>query len=85
MVRGWNGADDMSITPNEFEVRESLLSARDAITRALCRGSKADRLALFALCASILAPGEDAATKGRITADFLSPGCMNDETLAKIA
>ena len=60
--------------PALIDIREACIIAQSAIVNAIMRASKEDRMALFALVAAIQAPCEPASIKGRIAAEFLSPG-----------
>ena len=56
---------------DEFELFAALLGAKSAMTKAMTRLGKDDRVAIFALMAEILAPGETGNVKGAIVAEYL--------------
>lgn len=62
---------------SEVELSAALLDAKGALTKAMMKLGKDDRVAIFALVAEILAPGEPAAVKGNIAAEYLCGEAVN--------
>lgn len=62
---------------NERELSAALLGAKGAMTKAMMRLGKDDRVAIFALMAEILAPGEPGNVKGAIVAEYLCGETVN--------